>query len=88
MKPVSKDAVYSLYIGYMENVSVLTTAPAARGLSLAHLSEHTARYVEAGLQDAPNTAKAYAGDLKRFGAWCAAHELTPLPASEIGRAHV
>ena len=65
----------------MENVSVLTTAPAARGLSLAHLSEHTARYVEAGLQGAPNTAKAYAGDLKRFGAWCAAHELTPLPAS-------
>ena len=64
----------------MENVSVLTTAP-ARGLSLAHLSEHTARYVEGGLQGAPNTAKAYAGDLKRFGAWCAAHELEPLPAS-------
>ena len=29
---------------------------------------YTARYVEAGLQGAPNTAKAYAGDLKRFGA--------------------
>ena len=64
----------------MESVSVLTTAP-AYGLSLAHLSEHTARYVEAGLQGAPNTAKAYAGDLKRFGTWCAVHELTPLPAS-------
>ena len=63
----------------MESVSMLTTAP-AHGLSLAHLSEHTARYVEAGLQGAPNTAKAYAGDLKRFGTWCAAHELTPLPA--------
>jgi len=64
----------------MENVPVLATRP-PQGLSLAHLSEHTARYVEAGLQGAPNTAKAYAGDWKRFGAWCAAHGLEPLPAS-------
>ena len=75
-----KRVIYSLYIGYMENL-LRSTAAAARGLSLAHLSEHTARYVEAGLQGAPNTAKAYAGDLRRFGVWCAAHELTPLPAS-------
>jgi site-specific recombinase XerD len=48
---------------------------------LAELSEHTARYVEAGLRGAANTVKAYAGDLQRFGAWCAAHGLAPLPAS-------
>lgn len=64
----------------MENVPVLAMRP-PQGLSLAHLSEHTARYVEAGLQGAPNTAKAYAGDWKRFGAWCAAHGLELLPAS-------
>ncbi|WP_277235346.1 site-specific integrase [Hymenobacter sp. YC55] len=56
--------------------------PAASYLpSLAELAEHTARYVEAGLAGAANTAKAYAGDLKRFGTWCAEHGLEPLPAS-------
>jgi site-specific recombinase XerD len=49
--------------------------------TLSHLSEHTARYVEAGLAGAANTAKAYAGDLKRFGTWCSEHDLPPLPAS-------
>ncbi|KUG09123.1 tyrosine-type recombinase/integrase [Solirubrum puertoriconensis] len=49
--------------------------------ALAELAEHTAKYVEAGLAGAANTAKAYAGDLKRFGAWCAEHGLGPLPAS-------
>jgi site-specific recombinase XerD len=55
--------------------------PGNASSALAHLAEHTSRYVEAGLQGAPNTAKAYAGDLKRFGAWCAEHGLEPLPAS-------
>ena len=64
----------------MESVSVSTKSPATQ-VSLLHLAEHTARYVEAGLQGAPNTAKAYAGDLRRFGAWCAEHGLEPLPAS-------
>ena len=64
----------------MESLPVLTTAP-THGLSLAHLAEHTNRYVEAGLQGAPNTALAYAGDLKRFGIWCSEHGLEPLPAS-------
>lgn len=49
--------------------------------SLTELAGHTARYVEAGLSGAANTAKAYAGDLKRFGSWCTDHGLTPLPAS-------
>ena len=49
--------------------------------SLSELAQHTARYVEAGLSGAANTAKAYAGDLRRFGAWCSEHGLEPLPAS-------
>jgi len=49
--------------------------------SLGHLAEHTAKYVEAGLSGAANTARAYAGDWRRFGAWCATHDLAPLPAT-------
>ncbi|SNR96076.1 tyrosine-type recombinase/integrase [Hymenobacter mucosus] len=49
--------------------------------ALTYLAEHTSRYVEAGLSGAANTAKAYAGDLKRFGSWCTEHGLEPLPAS-------
>jgi site-specific recombinase XerD len=64
----------------MENS--LPHLPAAPALpSLAELAAHTARYVEAGLSGAANTAKAYAGDLRRYGAWCVAHGLEPLPAS-------
>src|SRR5687767_3599032 len=55
--------------------------PGTASSALAHLAKHTNRYVEAGLSGAQNTAKAYAGDLKRFGLWCAEHGLEPLPAS-------
>lgn len=48
---------------------------------LSHLAEHTAKYIEAGLSGAPNTARAYSGDMKRFGAWCAQYGLDPLPAT-------
>ena len=64
----------------MENGSALSI-PGNASAALAHLAEHTNRYVEAGLSGAENTAKAYAGDLKRFGLWCAEHGLEPLPAS-------
>jgi site-specific recombinase XerD len=64
----------------MENGATLTV-PANSSSVLAHLATHTNRYVEAGLSGAENTAKAYAGDLKRFGLWCAEHGLDPLPAS-------
>ncbi|MBO2011334.1 tyrosine-type recombinase/integrase [Hymenobacter negativus] len=64
----------------MENNSVLPV-PTGSSAALAQLAAHTNRYVEAGLSGAPNTAKAYAGDLKRFGAWCSEHGLEPLPAS-------
>ncbi|RZJ94568.1 MAG: integrase, partial [Hymenobacter sp.] len=64
----------------MENNATLAI-PASPSAALAHLAEHTSRYVEAGLSGAANTAKAYAGDLKRFGMWCAEHELDPLPTT-------
>ena len=48
---------------------------------LASLSEQTARYVEAGLQGAPNTARAYASDLRHFTHWCQANRLEPVPAT-------
>ncbi len=37
--------------------------------------------MEAGLRGAANTVRAYAGDWRRFTAWCLVHELAPLPAS-------
>ena len=69
-----------IYIGRMENSAELSI-PGNTSSPLAHLAEHTNRYVEAGLSGAANTAKAYAGDLKRFGIWCAEHGLEPLPCS-------
>lgn len=45
------------------------------------LSEQTARYVEAGLQGAPNTAKVYASDLRYYPHWCQANQVVPLPAT-------
>ncbi|TPG58936.1 tyrosine-type recombinase/integrase [Hymenobacter nivis] len=64
-------------MGKERTLSILVNSSGA----LADLAVHTSRYVEAGLSGAANTAKAYAGNLKRFGAWCAAHGLDPLPAS-------
>jgi integrase len=64
----------------MENSATLVM-PANPSSVLAHLAEHTSRYVEAGLSGAANTAKAYAGDWQRFGTWCAEHGLDPLPAA-------
>lgn len=47
----------------------------------AHTSfELTHRYVEAGLRGAANTIRAYAGDWRRFTAWCQLHQLASLPA--------
>ncbi|MDO7850170.1 hypothetical protein [Hymenobacter convexus] len=60
-------AVFSSLIGAVENDSALAI-PVNSSAALAQLAEHTSRYVEAGWQGAPNTAKAYAGDLKRCGA--------------------
>lgn len=64
---------------YMENDAALTVHPVGHGL--AHHTGAAARYVEAGLNGAPNTARAYTAHLKRFSQWCAAHGHHPLPAS-------
>jgi len=63
----------------MEKSGTLTLNPVGHGL--AHHTGAAARYVEAGLSGAPNTARAYAADLRRFGEWCATHGHSPLPAS-------
>ncbi|OWP61720.1 integrase [Hymenobacter amundsenii] len=57
---------------------VVASSPAAQ--VPAHLVESTQRYVESGLRGAANTVRAYAGDWKRFSAWCALHQLAALPA--------
>ena len=64
----------------MEKSSELAI-PGNVSAALTQLAEHTSRYVEAGLSGAASTVKAYAGDWKRFGMWCAEHRLEPLPAS-------
>ncbi|GAB3879390.1 site-specific integrase [Hymenobacter segetis] len=63
----------------MENSVALTMNPVGHGL--AHHTGAAARYVEAGLTGAPNTARAYAAHLKRFSTWCTAHGFEPLPAA-------
>lgn len=50
-------------------------------VSLAGLFEQAARYVEAGLPGAPNTAKTYAFDLRHYPHWCQANQVAPLPAT-------
>ena len=62
----------------MENSVALTMNPI--GHALAHHTGAAARYVEAGLTGAPNTARAYAAHLKRFSAWCTEHGFSALPA--------
>jgi site-specific recombinase XerD len=63
----------------MENSDALSLHSVGHGL--AHHTGAAARYVEAGLSGAPNTARAYAADLKRFSVWCAVHGHDSMPAS-------
>ncbi|MCB2410965.1 site-specific integrase [Hymenobacter lucidus] len=63
----------------MEKVNALTVNPVGHGLS--HHTGAAARYVEAGLTGAPNTARAYGAHLKRFSAWCIEQGYEPLPAT-------
>ena len=63
----------------MENPAALTLHAVGHGL--AHHTGAAARYVEAGLSGAANTARAYAADLRRFGTWCAGQGFEALPAS-------
>lgn len=68
----------------METLPVLpesTAVGAAR-----HIDEYAAagaRYVTTGQQGAANTQRAYAGDWKRFTAWCREHGRDALPANVL-----
>ncbi|MCC2545509.1 tyrosine-type recombinase/integrase [Hymenobacter sp. BT175] len=62
----------------MSQLPAVPTLPTAQ--VPAHLVESTQRYVESGLRGAANTVRAYAGDWKRFTAWCQLHQLESLPA--------
>lgn len=62
-------------------MSHLPATPAAASYLPAHLTAPASRYVEAGLRGAANTQRAYAGDWRRFTAWCQTHALESLPAS-------
>ncbi|SNR94096.1 MULTISPECIES: tyrosine-type recombinase/integrase [Hymenobacter] len=62
----------------MSQLPVVSSAPAPQ--VPAHLTESTHRYVESGLRGSANTVRAYAGDWKRFAAWCQVHQLGMLPA--------
>ncbi|WP_139926249.1 tyrosine-type recombinase/integrase [Hymenobacter sp. DG01] len=65
----------------MSTESQLPVLPTSPGAQVpAHLVASTSRYVESGLRGAANTVRAYAGDWKRFSAWCELHELAALPA--------
>ena len=51
-----------------------------------HIDEYAAagaRYVTTGQQGAANTQRAYAGDWKRFTAWCREHGRDALPANVL-----
>ncbi|HEX8429250.1 tyrosine-type recombinase/integrase [Hymenobacter sp.] len=65
----------------MATESQLPVVPPLAGAQVpAHLMESASRYVESGLRGAANTIRAYAGDWKRFTAWCQLHQLKSLPA--------
>lgn len=66
----------------MNNLPAASSAPAPQ--VPAHLVESSHRYIESGLRGAANTVRAYAGDWKRFTAWCALHEFASLPAPVEG----
>ncbi|WP_022821669.1 tyrosine-type recombinase/integrase [Hymenobacter norwichensis] len=63
----------------MKKTDALTLHAVGHGLS--HHTGAAARFVEAGLLGAANTARAYGADLRRFGAWCAVQGYQPLPAT-------
>ena len=64
MKSAFLRAAYTLHMlqGRLTLPAMIQTTLA----SLAGLSEHTARYVKAGLTGIPSTAKAYASDLRYY----------------------
>ena len=68
----------------METLPVLPESAAVG--AARHIDEYAAagaRYVTTGQQGAANTQRAYAGDWKRFTAWCREHGRDALPANVL-----
>jgi integrase len=75
-------------IEQQQNALALTPAAPTTNLALAvdlagRVSANVSRYLEEGLAGAQNTKMAYTADLRTYEAYCAKHELTPWPASEV-----
>ncbi|WP_257883432.1 site-specific integrase [Hymenobacter sp. DG01] len=66
----------------MEHLPSITESTRAVGQArhLNDYAEKAGRYVAAGLEGAANTKEAYAGDWRRFTAWCTEYNCQPLPA--------
>ena len=65
----------------MEDLTTVNSTEVGRARSLDDYAAEASAYVAAGLQGAANTQRAYAGDWRRFVAWCAEVERPPLPAA-------
>ena len=65
-----------------KELSIVPTSNATPTVSrqLARASAKVAGFLEAGLQGAANTERAYTSDLKSYGAFCAQHGLLAVPA--------
>ena len=68
-------------------METLPLVPDSAGIGPArHIDEYAvagARYVQTGQEGAANTQRAYAGDWKRFTAWCREHGRASLPADVL-----
>ncbi len=65
----------------MESISLIPTSNAVGSArSIDDYAESAARYVQTGQQGAANTQRAYAGDWRRFTAWCHEYGRPSLPA--------
>ncbi len=65
-----------------EDLSLVASSNATQSVSaqLSRASAKVAGFLEAGLQGAANTERAYTSDLKRYVAFCAQHGLQAVPA--------
>ena len=65
-----------------EDLSLVASSNTHQSVSaqLARASAKVAGFLEAGLQGAANTERAYTSDLKSYVAFCAQHGLPPVPA--------
>lgn len=70
-----------IYVATMESIPLIPASNAVGpARSIDDYAESAARYVLTGQQGAANTQRAYAGDWRRFTAWCHEHGRPALPA--------